>query len=364
MVIGIFGLPGTLRVASSMTIFMSWYSGILLTSFAPSRSACADEVFVGVRIKIILPRVEHNEGLLLWLTHDPPGLLSQVRRITLSRTTAILSCTRTRTPRAWRSACSSLEAAGQSPPGHAGRRSPFDATTKELVITGANLRTVNGLGRTDCGSEEEPIPDCPNGLGNLIVGYNEPRTPTTEDPEHPHRLAQRGRRATEHSFSRFGGIGGRRATTRLAETSPSVSGGFRNTASGFSAAVSGGVLNTASGFGASDQRRAEFNTASAEQAWPSAAESDNTASGGGAVRQRGTRQHSQRHRRVGQRRRRQHSQRRLRVGQRRRRQHGQRSLGRRQRRRRQHGQRRSCHRQRRRAQDCRGQLRVGQRGSL
>jgi hypothetical protein len=42
----------------------------------------------------------------------------------------------------------------------------------EVVITGANLRIVNGLGRTDCGEQTaEPIPNCPNGLGNLIVGF-------------------------------------------------------------------------------------------------------------------------------------------------------------------------------------------------
>src|SRR5215472_850810 len=35
----------------------------------------------------------------------------------------------------------------------------------EVVITGANLRIVNGLGSTET----------TNGLGNLIVGYNEPR---------------------------------------------------------------------------------------------------------------------------------------------------------------------------------------------
>src|SRR5262244_1312814 len=35
----------------------------------------------------------------------------------------------------------------------------------EVVITGANLRIVNGLGATDT----------TNGLGNLIVGYNESR---------------------------------------------------------------------------------------------------------------------------------------------------------------------------------------------
>src|SRR5947207_2204308 len=38
----------------------------------------------------------------------------------------------------------------------------FDSAANEVVISGANLRIVNGLGRTD------PT----NGLGNLIVGYN------------------------------------------------------------------------------------------------------------------------------------------------------------------------------------------------
>src|SRR5262245_49835927 len=41
----------------------------------------------------------------------------------------------------------------------------FDSTNNEVVITGANLRIVNGLGATDT----------TNGLGNLIVGYNELR---------------------------------------------------------------------------------------------------------------------------------------------------------------------------------------------
>jgi hypothetical protein len=47
----------------------------------------------------------------------------------------------------------------------------FEAATSEVVITGANLRIVNGPGRTVCGPEDNPIPDCPNGFGNLIVGY-------------------------------------------------------------------------------------------------------------------------------------------------------------------------------------------------
>jgi hypothetical protein len=41
----------------------------------------------------------------------------------------------------------------------------FDGATNEVVISGANLRIVNGLGSTDT----------TNGVGNLIVGYNEPR---------------------------------------------------------------------------------------------------------------------------------------------------------------------------------------------
>jgi hypothetical protein len=52
----------------------------------------------------------------------------------------------------------------------------FSREGKEIFITRANLHIVNGLGQTDCGEEQgEPIPNCPNGLGNLIVGYNELR---------------------------------------------------------------------------------------------------------------------------------------------------------------------------------------------
>jgi hypothetical protein len=54
---------------------------------------------------------------------------------------------------------------------------------KEIFITGANLHIVNGLGSTDRFDDEgNEIPDCPNGLGNLIVGYNELRQ---ENPDCP-----------------------------------------------------------------------------------------------------------------------------------------------------------------------------------
>jgi hypothetical protein len=48
----------------------------------------------------------------------------------------------------------------------------FDAAANEIVINRANLRIVNGLGTTDTTNE----------LGNLIVGYNEPRNrPSSPD---------------------------------------------------------------------------------------------------------------------------------------------------------------------------------------
>src|SRR4030095_2010445 len=48
----------------------------------------------------------------------------------------------------------------------------FDGATNEVVISGANLRIVNGLWNTET----------TNGLGNLIIGYNELRQ---ENPNCP-----------------------------------------------------------------------------------------------------------------------------------------------------------------------------------
>ncbi len=128
----------------------------------------------------------------------------------------------------------------------------------EVVITGANLRIVNGLGRTDCTDEQgTPIPGCPNGLGNLIVGYNEPRGSEPDRRAGSHNIVV----GIRNNFSRIGGIvvgewneingdfavvsGGHEnaATGRWAV----ISGGQKNGASGESAVVSGGQKNTASG---------------------------------------------------------------------------------------------------------------------
>jgi hypothetical protein len=111
----------------------------------------------------------------------------------------------------------------------------FDAATNEVVITGANLRIINGLGQTDCGPQDHPIPDCPNGLGNLIVGYNEPREGEENRRTGSHHVVV----GPQHNFSSVGGlVVGRQNEIRGAFAS--VSGGVRNTAAGEHASVSGG----------------------------------------------------------------------------------------------------------------------------
>jgi hypothetical protein len=137
----------------------------------------------------------------------------------------------------------------------------FHREGNEVILKGANLRIVNGLDRTDCtGAQGEPIPDCPNGLGNLIVGYNEPRGGGDDRRTGSHNVVV----GERHNFSRFGGLvvgtsneirgdfavvsGGQ--LNVASGMSSSVSGGRRNVASGNVASVSGGHLHVASGDGA------------------------------------------------------------------------------------------------------------------
>jgi hypothetical protein len=117
----------------------------------------------------------------------------------------------------------------------------FSRNGNELFITGANLHIVNGLGRTHCGSEEEPIPDCPNGLGNLIVGYNEPRPEGFENIRTGSHNVVVG---LAHNFSRFGGIVVGLFNT-ISSDFAAVIGGISNTASGVATSVSGGAGNNA-----------------------------------------------------------------------------------------------------------------------
>jgi hypothetical protein len=101
----------------------------------------------------------------------------------------------------------------------------------EVRITGANLRLVNGLRATAT----------TNGLGNLLVGYNEPRQGGNAETGSHNVVVGQG-----HNFSSFGGlVVGRQ--NEISGAFAAVSGGFDNTASGASAAVSGGIFNRASG---------------------------------------------------------------------------------------------------------------------
>jgi hypothetical protein len=126
----------------------------------------------------------------------------------------------------------------------------FSRSGNDIFITGANLHIVNGLSMTDT----------TNGLGNLIVGYNEPRG--DEDQRGGSHNVVVGRR---HFFTSFGGLvvgdqnsilgsfasvsGG--TTNKASGSFSSVSGGTANQASGTFASVSGGFANMASATGAS-----------------------------------------------------------------------------------------------------------------
>jgi hypothetical protein len=106
-----------------------------------------------------------------------------------------------------------------------------DGGLPEVRITGANLRLVNGLRATATA----------NGLGNLLVGYNEPRQGESVQTGSHNVVVGQG-----HNFSSFGGlVVGRR--NAISGAFAVVSGGFDNTASGASAAVSGGIFNRATG---------------------------------------------------------------------------------------------------------------------
>lgn len=118
-----------------------------------------------------------------------------------------------------------------------------------LRLEGMNLQVVNGEGQTDSA----------NGLGNLVVGYNEDLTCDPSDAACPdfsdnspddrsgsHMVVT----GVDHTYTGFGGL---LASLNNAASGDwaSVSGGTRNTASGTTASVSGGAFNTASGISAS-----------------------------------------------------------------------------------------------------------------
>jgi hypothetical protein len=105
-----------------------------------------------------------------------------------------------------------------------------------LRFSAVNVQVVDGSGDTDGDT---------NGLGNLIVGYNEDAE-SARDRSGSHNLVV----GSEHTFSSYGGFV---AGLENAVTGPNstVSGGVANEASAQGTSVSGGTQNRATAAGAS-----------------------------------------------------------------------------------------------------------------
>ncbi|NJN83802.1 MAG: hypothetical protein HC802_17030 [Caldilineaceae bacterium] len=95
----------------------------------------------------------------------------------------------------------------------------------ELTISGANLHVVNGLNDTETS----------NGLGNVIIGYNEERESGVNDHSGSHVLAV----GSQNNYSGYGGIVVGEFNF-ISGSYASVTAGYGNIASGEYASVSGG----------------------------------------------------------------------------------------------------------------------------
>ena len=111
----------------------------------------------------------------------------------------------------------------------------------DVIFTGCNVHVQNGQGSTASS----------NGVGNLIIGYNE--DDVFINPGHPaygpnarggsHNVVI----GPEHSYFSYGGLVAGYSNTVSGDYA-SVSGGADNTASGIMASISGGWYNTASDY--------------------------------------------------------------------------------------------------------------------
>ncbi len=123
----------------------------------------------------------------------------------------------------------------------------------EIYMDGINLNIRNGLGATN-GYPENPDGFTPeysrvNGLGNLIIGYNEPINPNnfpkpqpTSDKSGSHNLVI----GHGHNYPSYGGLVAGQDNI-ISGSYTSVSGGVYNTASGIFSSIDGGALNITSG---------------------------------------------------------------------------------------------------------------------
>lgn len=106
-------------------------------------------------------------------------------------------------------------------------------TSKDtLRFSAMNVQVVNGTGSTDS----------VNGLGNLIVGYNETNPDATNDRSGSHVIVV----GTANQYSGYGGLLAG-FVNHLSGNYASVTGGALNEASGLGTSVSGGIANHTEG---------------------------------------------------------------------------------------------------------------------
>jgi len=117
---------------------------------------------------------------------------------------------------------------------------------KTIRFTGVNVQVVNGLGATN-GNTNNPQTINPNntnvnGVGNVIVGYNELGNPLGDDRTGSHNLVL----GQGNSHPSFGGLAAGRSNT-ISGVFSSVSGGEKNNAKARFGSISGGKSNTVKG---------------------------------------------------------------------------------------------------------------------
>jgi hypothetical protein len=153
-----------------------------------------------------------------------------------------------------------------------------------LLFEGMNLQIVNGLGETDGVPDGElTILGEVNGLGNLIIGYNEARDDGVDsDKSGSHNLVV----GSQHNYSSYGSLvaGLKNTTSGIFST---VSSGYGNTASGIISSVTGGEDHEASGDGSSvsggqgNTASGEFSSVSGGFANTASANNSSVSGGGG-----------------------------------------------------------------------------------
>ncbi|VAW48230.1 hypothetical protein MNBD_GAMMA03-1463 [hydrothermal vent metagenome] len=109
----------------------------------------------------------------------------------------------------------------------------IDVVGTDMKITGANLNILSGSGATD---------GAINGLGNLVVGYNEPIVGVETLRSGSHNIIV----GSEHSYSNYGGLVAGQKNT-ISGSFSSVTGGESNKSIGERSSITGGTYNIARG---------------------------------------------------------------------------------------------------------------------